>query len=86
MIFISILQFVVAILAALLSWLPNVSSLPTVLGVDVDANMINAMSYFYSATDSFWPVRDLFIGVLFYTTYLGIKLLARLMLGHRAPG
>ena len=81
-----IILFVTKLLAAAFSFLGVVTSLPSILGVDVDGNLVAAMGYFYGWVGIFWPVAHIFVGGLVLLGYLVIKnLVLKLMLGHRAP-
>jgi len=78
----------VALIAATLDalHLPSITALPTILGINLDTTLVEAVGYFTSFVSSFWPIRDLFIGVLFYISYLSITRIAlRLALGARSP-
>ena len=79
---------IVALIGAVLDalHLPVVTALPSILGIDLDGYLVEAAGYFWSFVAAFWPIHDLFIGVLFYLAYLVIVRVAlRLALGHRAP-
>lgn len=86
MIWFYIAKFIVVLINVGFSWLGIVEKLPTVMGVDTDAYMVLAMSYFYSYTDALWPLQSVFIGALFFIGYLGIIMALKAFLGSRAPG
>lgn len=85
MIWYYILLFCTNLLTVVFSWLPTVTTLPQILGVDVDTYLVQAVGYFYSVTSAIWPLYDLFQGVLFWVGYLVLKMVLRFFLGHRAP-
>lgn len=74
------------IVGAIFNQLPTVSTLPTIAGFDVDTTLSIGMGTFNTYTTAFWPLADLFAGFLVISAYYGIKMLARLLMGHRAPG
>ena len=85
MIWYYLILFVTSLLTAVFSWLPQVETLPEILGLDIDAYLVLGMGYFYSFATAFWPLYDLFVGVTFYIGYLVLKMVLRFFLGHRAP-
>jgi hypothetical protein len=67
--------------------LQPVTTLPNILGVDVDAALVNGVSLFHTFITVFWPVYYMFIGALFILGYVVLKnIVLRFFLGHRAPG
>lgn len=89
MIWTYLILFVVSAFTQLLTilHLQHVDKLPEVLGVDVDATMINGVSIAHSFFTLFWPFADMLIGALVIVSYLALKNIAlRTFLGHRTPG
>lgn len=80
-----LLGVVIVMLNALFSWLPSVTSLPTIAGYNLDSAVSTGMGYFYTYSTAFWYVGDVFAGFLVLLTYYGVKMLLKLILGHRAP-
>lgn len=67
--------------------LQHVDKLPEILGVDVDALMVNGVSIAHSVFVLLWPFADMLIGSLVIIGYLVLKNIAlRTFLGHRTPG
>ena len=85
MIWYYLILFITSILTATFSWLPKVETLPEILGVDIDAQLSSGVGMFYALTDTFWPLRDIFLGALVLFGYYAVKLILRAFLGHRAP-
>jgi len=81
-----ILNFVLLIVGAIFSFLPIVSTLPTIGGFDIDSQMVLGMGYLNSFFTAFWPVAVMFQGFLVIMLYYALKMLLRFFLGHRAPG
>jgi len=85
MIWYYVILFVTSLFTAAFSWVPQITTLPVIFGVDIDAQLIAAMQIFFLAMDSFWYLSDIFIGALFLMTYYAIKLGLKLFFGHRVP-
>lgn len=81
----TLFQLVFSILTAIFSFLPRVTTLPTIMGVDVDGFLSTAVGSFYSLSNSIWPLRDLFLAGVVWLGYLFIKMLLKIFLGSRAP-
>ncbi len=86
MIFNLLINFVVMAVGAIFNQLPAVTTLPTIGGFDIDSALYTGMGAFNTFTSSFWLFKDIFVGFLVIGGYYGIMLLARMLLGHRAPG
>ena len=87
MVFMYILQFVVAVLGGLLDilHLPTIETLPTILGVDIDTQLSQGVGMFYTFADAIFPIYDVFLGLLVLMGYYAVKMGLRFFLGHRAP-
>ena len=86
MIFYYILLFVTSLLTAVFDWLPKITTLPSVLGVDVDTALVQAVGYFHGVAGNMWPLMPPFIGGLVWIGYLVTKnIVIRIFLGGRAP-
>lgn len=85
MIWYYLILFVTNLLTAVFNWLPKVETLPTILGVDIDAQLTAGMGLFYAYTAAVWPVHDVFIGFLILLSYYATKMVLRFFLGHRTP-
>ena len=87
MIWFYLFQFITSTLNSVFSFLPVVTTLPTVDGVDLDTTMQNAVSFFNALTHSgFWMIGDVWTGALALMTYYALKMLMRFLLGTRTPG
>lgn len=86
MIFNLIINLFVLILGSIFHRLPEVTTLPTINGYDIDGALVTGMGDLRTFMTAFWPLQDMFYGFLAIMAYYGIKMLARLFLGHRAPG
>lgn len=86
MIFSILFAIFVAVINTVFSWLPVVTSLPTIGGFNLDAALVTGMGQFWTYANAFWYVSDVFVGFTILLTYYGIKLVLKLILGHRAPG
>lgn len=73
------------LLNAIVGWLPNVTTLPTILSFDIDTALITGVGELRTFFTTFWPFMYVFEGFMVLLTYYGIKMLLRLLLGHRAP-
>lgn len=80
-----LLNLVVAVLNIIFSWLPTITTLPTVNGYDIDTALLNGMGQLNLVMQTFWPLQTMFNGFLVLMGYYGIKMTLRLFLGHRAP-
>jgi len=77
---------VVAILTSIFSWLPAITTLPTINGFDIDTALVNGIGQFNTFINAFWPIKDMFYGFLALLAYFSIKVIAKAFLGSRAPG
>jgi len=67
--------------------LQRVTTLPQILGVDVDGTLVSGVSLAHTFFTVFWPIYYMFIGSLFILGYIVLKnLVLRFFFGHRAPG
>lgn len=80
-----ILYVILSVLTLLFSWLPVVTTLPSVNGYNIDAALVQGVAMFYTYAGAVWPVLDVFNGFLFLMGYYLLKMVVRFFLGHRAP-
>lgn len=85
MIVMLILNVLVLILGAVFSWLPQVTTLPSIVGFDIDTALVTGVGQMHAFFVSFWPVYIMFQGFLVLMGYYALKLAIRFFLGHRAP-
>lgn len=81
-----IFGIIALILGAVFSWLPVVTTLPTIGGFDIDAALVSGMGQFNTLANAIWPLKDMFAAFLVLMLYYGLKMLVIFVLGHRAPG
>lgn len=77
--------FISSFLNGVFSFLPTVTTLPTIFGIDIDAQLTAAVGVLNDIGTYYWPIRDLFIAVGFFLTYKLLMLVIKLFLGSRAP-
>lgn len=80
-----IILFISTVLGYAFNWLPKVETLPLILGVDIDAQLVSGMGMFYTYAQAVWPIYIVFQGALILLAYYAIKMVLRFFLGHRAP-
>lgn len=80
-----LLNAVIVILGVMFIWLPNVYTLPSIIGYDIDSALVNAIGIFNSFATSFWVLIPVLQGFLFILAYYTIKFGVRLFLGSRSP-
>lgn len=80
-----LLNLIVLIIGSVFSWLPRVEKLPEIIGFDVDAFLVQGIGYIGTISDYLWPVTLVFGAALIVGFYLGLKLMIKLIMGHRAP-
>ncbi len=86
MIYILFWETVIRVLVFLGSLLPGIETLPTIASFDIDTALQQAVGFTHSLFTTFWPEAVVFQGFLFLMIYYSIKITARFILGHRAPG
>ncbi len=83
MIIVQILNLLVSLLNLVLGWLPTVTTLPQIAGVDVDSAMVTGMGEARTFFLTFWPFQIVLEGFLFLLGYYIIKMTLKLFLGSR---
>lgn len=86
MIIVLLLNLLVMIIGVIFSWLPEVTTLPTIFGFDVDALLVTGVGYMRTVFQTFWVLDIMFQGFLVIMLYYVIKITIRFFLGHRTPG
>lgn len=89
MIWTYLILFVATLITNLLSLLhlQKVTTLPQILGVDIDGTLSGGVSLAQTFFTVFWPIYYMFIGALFILGYVVLKnMVLRFFLGHRTPG
>ena len=79
------ISFVVLVLGSIFSWLPQVTSLPTIAGYDIDTALVTGMGQVNVFFQAFWPLAYMFYGFLAIMGYFALKLVVKFFFGSRAP-
>lgn len=79
-------NLIVLIISAVFSILPQVTTLPTIAGFDIDAALVTGMGEVNAFFTAFWFAKYMFLGFLVLMSYYSLKLIIRFIVGHRAPG
>lgn len=79
-------NLIVLIIGAIFSILPQVTTLPTIAGFDIDAALVSGMGEVNAFFNAFWFAKYMFGGFLVLMSYYSLKLIIRFIVGHRAPG
>ena len=80
-----ILTFIITVLSAIFSIMPTVTTIPPIGGYDIDTALVTGVAQAYTLFNSVWPITDVLLGAAFMWAYFTIKVLLRIILGHRAP-
>jgi len=78
-------NLIVLVIGSIFIILPQVTTLPTVGGLDIDAAMVTAIGQLKVYMTAFWPLQHFFTGFLFLLGYFALKMVVKFLLGHRAP-
>ena len=81
-----VLNILVDMLSLLFYAFDPIITLPTIFGVDIDTNLVNAVGWLNRIMETLWPLEVLMYGFLFLLGYYSTKLLLKLFLGSRTPG
>ncbi len=81
----SLLGVLANIIAAMVSFLPLVGTLPTINGYDIDSALVTGVGQAYNFANTVWPIRDVLLGAIVLWTFHGLMLFVKLLLGSRAP-
>ena len=80
-----LINSILLLFTTLFSLLPQVNTLPTVIGFDIDATMVTAISTYNTFAQVVWPLHYLLLGFLTIVGYEVTKIIVRAILGHRSP-
>ena len=80
-----IINVIVLFLGALFIWSPLITTLPIILGFDIDAALVTGVGQFKTLAQTFWPWEYVFYGLLVILGYFAIKQVLKFFLGSRAP-
>lgn len=79
------LNIIVLFIGAVFIWLPQVETLPLIVGFDIDTALVNGIGQLNVFLNAFWPIKIMIQGFLFLMGYYGLKMILRFFLGQRAP-
>lgn len=85
MIVVLIINILIGFLGIILSWLPDVTTLPTMFGYNIDSALVNGVGQVNLITQVFWPLHYVFLGFGTILGYYVVKITFKLFLGSRAP-
>ena len=85
MIFTSIVSLIATIFLLVFSFLPDVYSLPTIFGLDIDSALVDGMETTRRFFQLVWPLTYLFGGFIIIAGYFGVKQIVKLIIGSRTP-
>jgi len=85
MIIMFLLNVFTLFVGALFSWLPTIETLPSILGVDIDAYLVLWTGMLRRLLDTFWPFLYMINGALVILAYFSVKMIIKFFLGNRAP-
>jgi hypothetical protein len=85
MLIIFALNVIVLGFGAIFLWLPVVTTLPQIVGYNIDGALVQGMGYVNTVLGAIWPLMYVFLGMLSLMTYYTIKMGVKFLLGHRAP-
>lgn len=74
-----------SVIAAIGSFLPDASRLPTIGGVNFDSLFATGIGYIHFLIGIFPPLGTIFTAATIYLAFKGIMILLKLIFGHRAP-
>jgi len=79
------LNFIILVFGLVFSFLPEVTTLPTIAGFDIDTALSSGISMMYALFHTYWPLLDMFYAFLALMSYYSIKLVAKIFLGSHSP-
>lgn len=85
MIIVLFLNLLVMIVGTIFSWLPEITTLPTMFGYDIDTALVTGMGYVQTFFNTFWVLEIMFQGFLILMLYFLTKMVIRFFIGHRTP-
>lgn len=79
------LNWIITLLEILFSWLPNVTTLPTIGGYDLDGALVTGVASFKEFILVVWPIGVVFDAFMILMLYYLTKMMLKFFLGSRAP-
>ncbi len=84
MIWYYVILFCTTLLTAVFTWIPKVTVLPAIIGIDTDYWMNLVFSDAFAFLTVLWPLQDIYYASLFLLTYYVFKnIVLKLFLGNR---
>lgn len=80
------IQVIITLLEIVFSWMPDVTTLPTIGGYDIDAALVTGVGSFKEYITVVWPIAVVFEGLMFLLGYYFLKMILKFFFGQRAPG
>jgi hypothetical protein len=80
-----LVNVVLLTIGAVLGQLPEIKTLPTFMGFDIDGALVHGVGNMYSFLGAFWPILYLFNGFLAIIGYHISKIALRFLIGNRIP-
>lgn len=80
-----LINLVLLIFGSLFSFLPVVTALPTIGGIDLDYYVRTGVGYFNFLASIFPPLTVVASAAIIYLTWKLVMLGLKLILGHRSP-
>ena len=80
-----LVNLIVGALGLLLAIFPDVTTLPTVFGYDIDGALVDGMGKFNTLSSNVWALQYVFYGFLAIISYYALKKVWNVFLGARSP-
>lgn len=77
------LDTIITVLNVILSWLPDATTLPQIVGADLDGSLVTAVSFLRRIMEVYWFLGIIFDGFLFLLVYYITKMVLKLFLASR---
>lgn len=81
-----VIGLITAFFTEIFSKFSVVTALPTIAGYDIDGALQSAAGQIHQFVRDVWIIRDVLVASLVLFAYYGIKMILKMVLGHRAPG
>lgn len=80
-----ILDLFILFIGGIFSWLPQIATLPTIAGYDIDGALVTGMGDFYAFATAEWPLMYVMYGFGAIMGYLILKKVVKFFFGSHAP-
>lgn len=81
-----IINVFVLFVGAVFSLLPQITTLPTIAGFDIDSALVSGVGQMRAFFVAFWPLAILMQGFAALMAYFILKMGLKFLFGSRAPG